>query len=176
MNAPLPDLTQHTLPIVEAGVRLIMEWEGFVPHAYHCPAGTLTIGWGRTESVYEGEGTSEEEEIEWFLPALQRYRDAVIVSLALGRLRPRSGAGRCRASMWPRYKENQLAAMTSLCYNIGPAAFRSSSVCKFHREGKYREAADAFRLWNKYTDPETGRKRVSKGLKKPAVKLSGICT
>lgn len=44
---------------------------------------------------------------------------------------------------------NQKAAMTSLCYNIGPIAFARSTVAKAHRAGNYPAAADAFRLWDK---------------------------
>ena len=45
--------------------------------------------------------------------------------------------------------ENQLAAMTSLEYNIGVSAFRTSSVLRFHNQQMYAAAADAFLLWDK---------------------------
>ena len=43
----------------------------------------------------------------------------------------------------------ELAAMTSLAYNIGVAAFKGSSVCKLYNAGKLGKAAAAFGLWNK---------------------------
>ncbi len=53
--------------------------------------------------------------------------------------------------------ENELAAMTSLAYNIGmgrdlpggPAGFRTSTVLRAHNRGDKHAAARAFGLWNK---------------------------
>lgn len=53
--------------------------------------------------------------------------------------------------------ENELAAMTSLAYNIGigrdlpggPAGFRTSTVLRAHNRGDKQSAARAFGLWNK---------------------------
>jgi GH24 family phage-related lysozyme (muramidase) len=44
---------------------------------------------------------------------------------------------------------NQFAAMTSLCFNIGPTNFAKSSVVRRMNEGNPKAAADAFLLWNK---------------------------
>lgn len=43
----------------------------------------------------------------------------------------------------------QKAAMTSLCYNAGSAAFARSSVLRFHKAGQLPQAADAFLMWVK---------------------------
>jgi len=45
--------------------------------------------------------------------------------------------------------ENQLIACVSLAYNIGLAAFKASSVCRFTARGDYARAAESFKLWNK---------------------------
>lgn len=53
--------------------------------------------------------------------------------------------------------ENELAAMTSLAYNIGigrdlpggPAGFRTSTVLRAHNRGDKQSAARAFALWNR---------------------------
>jgi lysozyme len=44
---------------------------------------------------------------------------------------------------------NEFGAMVSLAYNIGPSAFRRSSVLRLFNGGNKKEAADAFLLWNK---------------------------
>lgn len=44
---------------------------------------------------------------------------------------------------------NQLAALTSLAYNIGLAAFKSSTLLKLLLAGNVQGAADQFPRWNK---------------------------
>ena len=45
--------------------------------------------------------------------------------------------------------DNQLAACTSLAYNIGLAAFRGSTLLRKLNDGDYQGAADQFPVWNK---------------------------
>lgn len=44
---------------------------------------------------------------------------------------------------------NQLAAATSLAYNIGPANYNRSTVARRFSAGNWRGACDAFLLWNR---------------------------
>jgi lysozyme len=43
----------------------------------------------------------------------------------------------------------QIAAATSLAYNIGVGAYRRSTVARRFTERRWREACDAFLKWNK---------------------------
>ncbi len=43
----------------------------------------------------------------------------------------------------------QLAAATSLAYNIGPAAYRRSTVARRFSAGNWRGGCDAILMWNK---------------------------
>lgn len=45
--------------------------------------------------------------------------------------------------------ENELAAMTSLAYNVGVAGFKKSTVLRAHNRGDKQAAARAFGLWVK---------------------------
>ena len=45
--------------------------------------------------------------------------------------------------------ENELAAMTSLAYNVGVAGFKKSTVLRAHNRGDKQAAARAFALWNR---------------------------
>ena len=45
--------------------------------------------------------------------------------------------------------DGQFSAMVSLSYNIGLGNFTKSSVLRFHTQGQYQSAADAFLLWDK---------------------------
>lgn len=44
--------------------------------------------------------------------------------------------------------DHQFSAMVCLAYNIGPAAFATSTLVKKHRAGDYAGAADEFTRWN----------------------------
>lgn len=46
-------------------------------------------------------------------------------------------------------RPHQLAAATSLAYNIGPANYNRSTVARRFSAGNWRGACDAFLLWNK---------------------------
>lgn len=56
---------------------------------------------------------------------------------------------------------NQLQALTSFAYNIGPSAFRKSSVLKRLNQGDYRGAADRMLEYDNVTDQRTGELRAS---------------
>lgn len=45
--------------------------------------------------------------------------------------------------------QDQFDAMVSLAYNIGIAGFRSSTLLRHHRAGRYDDARAQFAVWNK---------------------------
>lgn len=45
--------------------------------------------------------------------------------------------------------DNQVAAATSLAYNIGIAAYCRSTVARLFNAGKWRQACDGFLAWNR---------------------------
>lgn len=55
--------------------------------------------------------------------------------------------------------QNQFDALYSLCFNIGPTAFRNSTVVRKLNAGDYQGAADAILMWNKPAVLEKRRKR-----------------
>ena len=57
------------------------------------------------------------------------------------------------------------AAMYSFTYNAGTGAFRNSTMLKLINKGRYMEACDQLWRWTKYTNPKTGKKETSKGLR-----------
>lgn len=48
-----------------------------------------------------------------------------------------------------RDRPAQLAAASSLAYNIGPSAYRRSTVARRFQAGEFRAACDAFLMWSK---------------------------
>ena len=57
------------------------------------------------------------------------------------------------------------AAMYSFTYNAGTGAFRNSTMLKLINNGRYMEACNQLWRWTKYTNPKTGKKETSKGLR-----------
>jgi lysozyme len=126
--------------INKAGIDLIKEFEGFKSEAYLdtlAKPALWTIGYGTTERAgvgivpRAGMKITEKQATEYLQKAVDKFAGQVLAVLK----RPAT--------------DNQLAAMVSLAYNIGPSAFARSSVLKRFNEGKFQAAADAFLLWNK---------------------------
>lgn len=126
----LPDPTLPW-PIPMAGVALVAEFEGCRLSAYRCSAGVLTCGWGETDGVTPRTKWTQAYADQRFCESLTERADAVLALC----IHPVTG--------------NQLAALTSLSYNIGVAGLRGSTVMKCHNRGDEQAAARAFALWNK---------------------------
>lgn len=94
-----------------------------------------TIGWGSTgPDIGPGTKLTYAKANERFETRL--YADTAAVLKAIGRV-PRPVAPR------------ELAATTSLAYNIGLEAFRNSTLLRMYRAGNIAGAADQFPRWNK---------------------------
>lgn len=57
------------------------------------------------------------------------------------------------------------AAMYSFTFNAGTGAFRNSTMLRLINQGKLPEACNQLWSWTYFTNPKTGRKEKSKGLK-----------
>lgn len=68
-----------------------------------------------------------------------------------------------------RNRPNQLAAATSLAYNIGSSGFCRSTVARRFNAGRWREGCDAFLMWNK------AGKKVVRGLTRRREAERQIC-
>lgn len=102
---------------------------------YLCPAGILTIGYGRTKGVKPGDRLPSKVYAEIMLDEdLLQY--AAEVDELVGDA-PTS--------------QHERAALTSLNYNIGKGAFAKSTVLRLHKAGDKAGAARAFAMWNKAT-------------------------
>jgi lysozyme len=96
---------------VSDAIKIIKIYEGFSVKAYRCPAGKLTIGYGRTEGVKEGERTTPDKELDWLEKRVER--DLIWL----------------RNKLQPLILEsNQEAALLCLIYNIGGGAFLKSGI------------------------------------------------
>ena len=139
----------------DEGLRLIKSFEGYHQAlndgsdrctTYRCQAGKLSIGYGCTEGITEGMvWTREEAEA-----ALRR--ELVQFEAGVNRL------------VTVDITQNEFDAMVSLAYNIGLGGFEGSTVLRRLNAGDRAGAAEAFKMWDKYTDPSTKQILVSNGL------------
>jgi len=133
-----------------AGLQLIKDMEGLRLKAYHCPAGVLTIGYGHTgPDVKPGQIITLEVAHALLKRDLEGFANHV-------------------DRVAPVATPYQRAAMVSLCYNIGTAAFDRSSVLRNHNAGKHTAAAQAFGKWVRANG------RVMPGLVKRRVREAGL--
>lgn len=127
---PLPD-PALPWPICVEGVYEIARSEALRLRAYLDIAGVPTIGWGETAGVQLGDSCTKEQADRWLCDDLTRRARAV------------------RKLCTEPPSDNELAALVSLAYNIGLAAFGRSTVLRQHNAGNRDAAARAFGLWNK---------------------------
>ena len=123
-----------------------MQKKGEHYHAYHCPAGVLTIGWGHTHHHGRKFNVSSrwtrEECDEAFLEDMEGFERAVrrLVKVPL--------------------EPYQFDALVSFDYNTG--ALGKSTLLKKVNAGDFEGAAKEFHKWNKAT--VNGKKQVMRGL------------
>jgi len=115
----------------ERGLALIRQFEGLRLSAYKCAAGVPTIGWGTTKGVKMGQTITRDEADRLLMEDVQRFADHVeaLVKVPLN--------------------QNQIDALSSFVYNVGPTAFANSTLLRVLNAGLYKDAADQFLRWNK---------------------------
>jgi lysozyme len=113
-------------------LKLIEQFEGCRLDAYQDLAGIWTIGYGHIKGVMPGMKIAQTQADQVFVDDLSNAESVVD-----------------NATAGVATSDNQFGAMVSLCFNIGSANFRASTVLCEHRGGKLERAADAFLLWNK---------------------------
>ena len=83
-------------------VEKVKEFEGFRKTAYRCPAGVLTIGYGRTEYVKENETTNVSRETIWLEKRLEL--DMIYVNNKMKKY---------------NLSDNEVYALTDFVFNLG---------------------------------------------------------
>lgn len=152
----------------EQGLNMVKKSEGFREFAYPDPASDLARQ-VRARGLRPRWGYAPAREIIHGLPAELRGLNASPWTCGYGETQGvdiDTAWSEAEASQKLRYRygefqegvlrlcsvtpnDNQLAAMTSLAYNIGLSGFAKSTVLKAHNRGDTQAAARAFGLWNK---------------------------
>lgn len=118
---------------IDVLISLIKEFEGCKLEAYYCPAGKLTIAYGSTTNVKEGQKIS------------QQYADALLRQDANKMLDEALHES-------PRLRNEtpgRQAAVSSFIYNLGIGNYRKSSFKRLIDAGDFNEAKHSLLKWNK---------------------------
>ena len=121
-----------------SAAKIISQFEGLELEAYKDTGGIWTIGYGSTKNPYtgvivkEGDKISKEAALDWL------NKDIAQRQMALKKL------------IKVPVTANQLAALTSLAYNIGLGAFQGSTLLRLlNQKAPLQQVADQFLRWNK---------------------------
>lgn len=112
-------------------IDLIKKYEGFSARPYKCPAGVLTIGYGRTINVKPYDITSEEAETVWLDKYVKTIADQILAIVKV------------------ELSNNQICALIDFVYNLGIGNFKSSTLLRKINQGDFSAAANEFLKWNK---------------------------
>ena len=129
------------LTLTPAGANLIKHYESCLQkkgehyHAYHCPAGVLTIGWGHTHHhgrKFDASSRWTAQECDQaFLEDMETFERDV------------------RKLVRVPLEAHQFDALVSFTYNCGSGALAKSTLLKKVNAGDFDGAAKEFHKWNK---------------------------
>jgi len=110
-------------------IDLVKASEGCRLTAYRDSVGVLTIGYGHTNGVKEGQTITQAEADELLAEDLDHAADAV------------------RDLVKVHLSQGQYDALTSFCFNLGQARLRDSTLLRLLNQGQYQQAAAQFKYW-----------------------------
>lgn len=123
--------------------KIIAKFEGLRLRAYQDTGGIWTIGYGSTKdpftglSVKQGDAITKDTALTWLKKDIEQRQIAI------------------RKLLKVPVTSNQLAALTSLAYNIGLGAFQRSTLLRLlNQKAPIKEVADQFLRWNKVQGKE----------------------
>ena len=104
-------------------VEKVKEFEGFRKTAYRCPAGVLTIGYGRTENVKPNEVTNVSRETIWLKKRLELDMNYVRNKMTKYNL-----------------SDNEVYALTDFIFNLGRKRLDTLTVNYTRTKNEIKEA------------------------------------
>lgn len=117
---------------IESALNFLRKWEGCKLTAYKDGGGVWTIGYGITGPFIHEGLTITQPEAEDLL-----YTRAVVVAEGV------------KKAITRECTKNQFNALVCFAYNVGPAAFKGSTLLRLFNEHKLNETvAEQFLRWN----------------------------
>jgi lysozyme len=129
----------------QRGIDLITRFEGLVTHAYLCPKGVLTIAYGHTKNVKNGDVITEQQAKNLLKQDLKHFESELNYSIEQDHV---------------NLNQNQFDACISFIFNLGFSAFIFSTLYKKLKQKDYAGAGEEFLKWVYITktDPKTGER------------------
>ena len=124
-------LARQNMTYLDLAAELIEHFEGCKLKAYRCPAGILTIGYGHTGDVEEGEEITQAEAVALLMQDMQSADHCIDEYVEVG------------------LDDDRRAALLSFIFNLGCGAFRGSTLLKLINAGSFHAAAQQFGRWTK---------------------------
>jgi lysozyme len=140
-----------------SALNIIKKFEGLELSSYPDTGGIWTIGYGNTKNKDTGQAIKPGDKID--LATAERWLKMDVDE------REKKIKGLIKVPV----SANQMAAMTSLAYNIGTGAFASSTLLRLLNQGSDKKlVADQFLRWNKVQGKEvkglTDRRKLEREL------------
>jgi lysozyme len=119
------------MQISQEGLSLIKKFEGCELKAYRCAANVLTIGYGSTKNVKEGDTITQEEADKLLLHEMKEYE------------------GYINDMVKSDLKQNEFDALVSWVFNLGPSNLSSSTLLNRLNNKMWDDVPNQIKRWNK---------------------------
>jgi lysozyme len=126
----------NQMKFIDAGLKLIKEFEGFSSVAYEDQGGRWTIGYGTAMNVKEGDVMTEDE------ASLRLMSDIASV------------ASRAEQMINHELNDNQFSAVVSFAYNLGIGNLAKSTLLNCINKHEIEDASKEFERWAKINGVE----------------------
>jgi len=113
------------------GLALIKKFEGCKLEAYKCSAGVLTIGYGHTSNVKEGDTITQEEADELLKEDIAKFEEYVNYNVIV------------------ELNQSQFDALVAWTFNLGPGNLRESTMLKKLNNSDFASVPFEMRRWNR---------------------------
>ena len=127
----IPQKKESKIQISQEGLSLIKKFEGCELKAYRCAANVLTIGYGSTKNVKEGDTITQEEADKLLLHEMKEYE------------------GYINDMVKSDLKQNEFDALVSWVFNLGPSNLSSSTLLNRLNNKMWDDVPNQIKRWNK---------------------------
>ena len=115
----------------QEGLALIKKFEGCRLESYRCSANVLTIGYGHTENVNEGDTITQEKADKLLKSDIESFEVYVNYSVMV------------------ELDQGQFDALVAWTFNLGTGNLRESTMLKKLNEADYTSVPNEMKRWNK---------------------------
>lgn len=129
-------------------IKIIKYYESFRSKRYKCPAGKTTLGYGLTGKYLKNRNTITEDQAA---QELKHIYDDIYDNI--------------HKELGYKLKENQMASLVSMAFNLGEEGLFSTTLFKLLKSGETRVTGQ-MKKFVYATDPKTGKKVKLNGLVK----------